>query len=383
MFKVTVSVERSRAYTRMILAGIVRYSKINGPWQLYGQPRHFVRPMPDPRTWIGDGAIAMCATPQIRDEYRSVPYPVVNVSAMRRDVALPTVVPDNIAVGRIAAKHLLDRGFRRFAFFGPISHGYAFDRRVGVLEMLSTLGLTCDSFEPEYGPDGNWEQMIEHIVLALKRLTLPIAIIAANDEAAMVLLDAIHHGELRCPEDVAVVGADNDSLAGELSVPSLSSVDVNAFQVGYRAAELLDTLMRGQAAPTSPILIPPAGVVARQSSDMLSLDDPLLRRAVAFIRQSFRTGISVEQVAEHADCSRRALELRFKQHLNRSPADEIRRVQIDTAKQLLIETDLPLDDVAERAGLGSLRQLAIVFRKNVGTSPSDFRRQRQRIAHIN
>lgn len=376
MYRVTITVDRSRAYTRKILAGIVRYSKLHGRWELYGQPRHFVRPMPDIRTWDGDGAIVMAATDEWLVQLREVRCPIVNVSARFQHVGFPTVVPDNFAVGRCAAAHLIERGFKHFAYFGPADHGYSIERHRGVLAETEPLGLTCVRFEHPKIEPSTWNAHVELLGRWARRLPLPIAIICANDDMAMLLLTALAEAGLRCPEDVAVIGADNDALAGELSVPSLSSVDVNAFQVGFQAARLLDRFMRGSLGmDTSPVLIPPAGVIARQSTDVVATADELTRRALAFIRKSYHDRLSVDRLVDHLGCSRRAIELRFQQQLDRSPADEIRRVQIEAAKRMLVETDLPLEDVAERSGIGSMRQLAILFKKYVHIPPSEYRQK--------
>ena len=377
MFRISVNVDRTRAYSRLILSGILRYAKINGPWKFYGQPRHFVAPLPELSTWVGDGAIIMVATPDLVQQARNAKYPVVNVSAMFESLPLPTVVPDNIDVGRLAAQHLLDRGFRRFAFYGPVDHGYARQRNEGFAGTVQARGMKCLRYVP--GVDArSWAELCAGSARWLNGLETPIGIMAANDEFAMQLLESLHETKLTAPDDVAVIGADNDALAGELAIPSLSSVDVNAFEVGFQAAAMLHRLMKGGRPPLGPHLVKPVGIASRKSTDVLASEDALMRSAMAFIRSSFREGIGVDHVADQVRCSRRALELRFKEHLKRSPADEIRRVRVEAAQQLLLETDLSLDDVAARTGLSTQRQMGIVFSKQIGIAPSEFRRQHRR-----
>jgi LacI family transcriptional regulator, galactose operon repressor len=177
------------------------------------------------------------------------------------------------------------------------------------------------------------------------------------------------------PEQVALAGVDNDDLFCELARPPLSSVAIPAERIGYEAAALLDRLLAGARPPRQPLLLPPVRLVARQSSDVVALDDPNVAAALRVIRTNAHVALRVADIVRKVPISRRALERRFRQALHRGLGDEIRRVHVDRAKDLLAATDLPVAMVAERSGFCGSGHLCVVFRQDTGQTPTAYRRQ--------
>jgi LacI family transcriptional regulator len=189
------------------------------------------------------------------------------------------------------------------------------------------------------------------------------------------LLDACKRAGTVAPEEVAVVGVENDEALCAMATPPLSSVALDTERIGYQAAELLDGLMRGKRAPTT-TSVPPLGIITRQSSDVVAIEDPLLAQALQYIRQHACEGISVDDVLRHAPLSRSKLERDLRQLLGRSPNAEIRRVQVQQSQRLLVETDLSLAQIAERTGFRYVQYLCETFKKQTGQTPGEYRAAR-------
>jgi LacI family transcriptional regulator len=221
---------------------------------------------------------------------------------------------------------------------------------------------------------GSWEPSQERLKRWIASLPRPLGLVAANDLHGLRALDACRRAGLAVPEVVAVVGADDDAEVCELSDPPLSSVTFHPERVGYEAAALLERLMGGRAAPAEPLLVPPLGVSARQSSDILAIDDPDVAKAIHHIRRHAFEGITVEDVLREVPLSRRALEHRFRRRLGRTPKEEIQRLRFEQAKSLLATTDLPVARISDRLGFHQPAYLSAAFQREAGTSPSAYRR---------
>lgn len=330
-----------------------------------------------PAGWHGDGVIARVGSRELVRELNSLRLPVVNVSGIRvPESPFPQVCNDLKASARLAAEHFLERGFRHFAYFSLMGleyieeHQQAFERFVTAAggDFHSIAAKTMAGAEPDWSLDlaklGQW----------LRGLVKPTAILTWNPSSAREVIYACQMAGILVPEEVAVLsGSDDDLLCDILQVP-ISGILVAAEQIGFEAARVLAGLMSGKGRTGKPIQVPARGVVTRQSTDTLAIKDEALARAVAFIRQTVPQPMQVRDVARHAGVSRRVLERRFVQILGRSPGEEIRRVQLERAKRLLEETDLPIPQVATAAGFSSPEYLAFTLRRQVGESPLRYRR---------
>ena len=210
----------------------------------------------------------------------------------------------------------------------------------------------------------------------LEELPKPVAILAANDVPAE-LADACRRFGLRVPDDVALLGVDNDDLECGLTSPPLSSVATPSRRIGYEAAKLLDELMAGRPAPRQGVFLPPTGVVTRVSTDALAIRDAAVVAALNFIRSRADDDLRIDQVAAHAASGRRMLEYKFRQLVGHTILEEIRRVRVQRVKQLLSDTDLPMPAVARRSGFSTPQRMSVVFRQATGLTPSAYRQQTQ------
>jgi LacI family transcriptional regulator len=374
--QVALLIETSNAYARGLLQGVVHYIREHQPWSfhLMEQGRG-----DDPPAWLkgwkGDGIIARIETPQIAAAVVRTGWPAVDLSAARLVPALPWVETDDEQIAKLAAEHLLERGFRHFAYCGEARFNWSVWREEHFARRVRAAGHDCRVFRPKAG--GGAAEQIAEIGRWLQTLPKPVGIMACYDIRGQQVLDACRNAGFAVPDEVAVIGVDNDELLCELASPPLSSVIPNAHRTGYAAAARLDRLMSGKKVTPMAELIPPLGVASRQSTDALALDDREIVQAVRMIREHACEGINVADVLRAVPLSRRVLEQRFQKLLGRTPREEILQVRLGRVKQLLGETDLALYQIAERTGFEHVEYLSVVFKREMGLTPSAWRAEAQ------
>lgn len=366
-------IETSNAYGRGLLQGVVHYIREHRPWSFHLLEQGRGEAPPDwLGRWRGDGIIARIETPRIAQAIVQAGIPTVDVSAARLVPALPWVETDDRQIARAAAEHLLERGLPHYAFCGDARFNWSKWREEAFVRRLGEVGHRVQIHRPE-PHRGDLARQRQALARWLTELPKPVGVMAAYDIRGLELLDTCRTLGLAVPDEVAVIGVDNDALLCELASPPLSSVIPNTRQAGYVAASLLERLMAGERLPPAAHLIPPLGVASRQSTDVLAVDDRDVARAVRFIREHACAGIKVGDVLRAVPLSRRVLEQRFRRRLGHTPHEEILFVRLQRVQQLLVETDLPLYLVAERTGFDHVEYLSVVFRRETGSTPSAFR----------
>ena len=378
---VAVLVDTATGWGRRLVRGVVNYSRRH-PWYLWIKSGGQNAPLWLPPGWRGDGIIARIGTQAAARRVRATGVPVVNISAIELPgVDFPRVATDLPAAGRLAAEHLLERGFVHFAYYGLAHRPYVDRHYRGFAEAVSAVSDDCPfygtTFDSGAGARTAWITRQRALSRWVKTLNKPVAIVAWTTELGRELIHACGREGLLVPEQVAVLASDNDELLCEACSPSLSGIALTSERIGFEAARLLDRMMHGGRPPKRPCLLEPTGVLTRQSTDTLAVDDPDLARALAFIRSHATTPIQVEDILREVPVSRRWLERRFREVLDRGPAAEIRRVRLARAKHLLAETDLPVPEVARLAGFGSREYLAAVFKAELRCSPRQYRKRTQ------
>jgi LacI family transcriptional regulator len=303
--------------------------------------------------------------------------PVVDLNDLYENLRLPWVGSNHRAIGCLGANHFVERGFRNFAFCGFSNELWAAQRRDGFRAVVEKENLSVPIYESSWrGANvSRWDLEIERIGKWLADLPKPVGVMACNDARALHLLDACQQAGILVPEEVAVVGVDNEEIFCELCNPALSSVAPDAEQIGYQAAELLDQLMSGQPHSSQRILVEPVRVVTRRSSDTFAIKDRTLASALRFVNEQALHGCTVTDVVNFARVSRSFLERRFRQHLKRSPQAEIRRIQVSRIRQLLTETDYTLERISELSGFEHPEYLSVVFKRLIGQTPGQYRKQ--------
>ncbi len=362
-----------------MLRGIAHYGRTHQLWSAFHDDQ--ARAETDP-SWLRskkwDGVISRHTTPGLAQMCARLKIPLVDMNDVAPIPGVPKIRPDNVGIGHLGAEHFLERGHSHFGFAGFSNDGWSCERRDGFVVALQLAGRKCDVFDVIYPGDLSpvWdEEQITTLANWLKRLPKPAAVMGCFDLRAQQLISAAESCNILVPEDVAILGANNDLIRCELSYPPLSSVAPNAFQSGFRAAEILAEMLSGRKPSVYDLRIDPLGVVTRPSTDALAITDRSVATAVSFIRERACQGITVEDVVKYSYASRSQLEKKFRHHLGRSPQAEIRRVQVGKIRQLLSETDFPLKKIAELAGFEYVEYMCVLFKRLSGESPGTYRKK--------
>lgn len=369
----------STKYDREVLLGIIRYATEHRSWQLYMPEAPLLGPSVRPKGWRDNGQIAFVRYEEMFEDLKRGGIPVVNVSSYYTLDTFPCVVNDDRLIGTLVAEHFLDRGFRQFAFCGSSEFLFSRLRMKGFAERIKKAGFTYYDYSPSrYQFTDDWPDWCRQLRRWLQPLPKPLALMGASDTHAWNIMAVLNEMDVLVPDEIAIAGVDDNEVVVNATSPLLSSVRPAAQHIGYRAAALLDKLMQGENPPNSPIMIPPAGMVTRQSSDILAIEDPQIVKAIRFIRENAGEPIKVDDVLEQLTISRRSLERRFAKLLGRTPQAEILRTRLARAKELLAGTDLKAYQVAFRSGFKGVEHFYQVFRRKLGMTPTEYRAQYSR-----
>ncbi|MFP4353828.1 MAG: substrate-binding domain-containing protein [Phycisphaerae bacterium] len=365
--RVLLAVHTYAAYGQRIVEGILQYAEMHAGWEF-----QIFRESQDPyQSALPDGVIAeIFDGPLGQDVARMISggTPAVLTTSQAPPDLAPRVMADNLAVGATGADHLLDLGFDRLGFLATQPRAFARQRQDGFVQEARQRGVDVDLFPLDGTMTVNqWVQ----------QLSKPIGIMAAEDMTAVHLANVCREMNIMVPEQVAILGVDNDELACRMTTPPLSSIDHGTRRIGFEAAALLDRLMDGQAPPGEDVRVPPEGVIVRQSTSTLAIEDVDVARAVRFIRENIADGIGPKDVIAALPVARRTLETGFRRCLGRTIGQEVMRVRIARVKHLLIETELAMPEICELAGFSYPSQLSKAFKREVGQAPSDYRRAKR------
>lgn len=358
-------------YMSDVLSGVLEYARSAGDWVI--EVCHTLAIAEGAVDWWRpDGVLVNAADGDWASIIARLGVPTVQVGGTRLD-GVSRVVTDNRAIGRLAARHFIDRGFRTFAFLGYGDLPWSNERREAYSDALREAGHCCDhvAMQPGFIHANTVHSTLAEWVRALPK---PIAVFACHDRAAMLLGRACDYLHVEVPEAVAILGVDNNPVDCMLTTPSISSVMGSARRIGYQGSLMLDRLMRGERLSSEPVHVAPAGVAVRGSSDIYATDDPDLLAALKYIKAHADEPIEVTDVARAVIATRRMLERKFRAILGRSPREQILLAHIDRAKELLIHSDQSMLDVAVRSGFPSGSKFSAVFKRETGLSPKSFRK---------
>ncbi len=363
-------------YGREVIRGVGRFAQ-DQPWAVHVLPPT-VAALASLQRSRPDGVISHVPEEALRAVGVRYPgVPTVDVSQTPA-AGLAAVMPDNRRIGELAAGHLLERGLRRFGFVASRDVPVLDQRYEGFAQIVRSAGFACARHLSKPYADAAWRDQADEdrrVVRWLALLGAPVGILAGSDETAAQVLRACRDGGLAVPEQVCVVGVHDDPMVTALARPALSSVRTGCERVGWEAARVLAGLLAGRRPPRRPVLIAPIEVAARGSSDLLAVDDPVVRDALAVIKARASGPFDVNLLAQELRLSRRTVERRFLAGIGRTPADEIRLVRVERAKGLLRDTDLPVAEVARRSGYASSTRLGEAMRLRLGVAPTAYRRQ--------
>lgn len=387
--KVILVIETSRVYGRRLLRGIAKYSRIHGPWAFYREhpkPDFYMEPgffgkstdkeraLSYLENWDADGIITR--EPKKVQQMIADGLPTIVTINLEEPIAgLPSIITDEVETGKMAAEHLFNHGYKHFAYCGFDNMFWSRIRGESFGKRVTEMGFETHFYKRPQSKIHSIKEEQAAIADWLKSLPQPVGLMACNDDCGQHVIEACKIAGVYVPDEVAIIGVDNDDIVCDLSDPPLSSIVLNIESAGYKAAALLDKLMAGEKTVSQTIVVQPTHVVTRQSTDIQVIDDPGVAKAVRFIRQHSKEIIQVDDVVNAVSISRRSLERQFHSVLGRSVLSEVRRARTDVIVQMLMETDQTVSQIALILGYPSASHIARYFQREKGISPLAYRKK--------
>lgn len=354
------------SYDQSAHEGIARYASQHN-WHLNVS---ILKDFNLPDSWQGDGMVTSLNNSASLEAFvRKAKVPVVDLSIWREDIELPRVVADNAAIGRIGAEHFLETGHKHCAWFALATNPVSRARYQAYRDTLAAAGVACIRLDRKRPQDVSF--MTEQL-LALPK---PCAIYTKSDYDTAWLLNLCLSAGIDVPDEVALLGADDNSLICENQIVPLSSVRHDLETIGYKGAAMLDQLMHGKKPKQSLELIPPKGIHVRRSTDTLAVSDPIIRKLVAYLKSNYRLPVSTSVLAEQFQLSRRSLELRFREQVHCSIRECLIGIRIAEAKRMLCVRDESIETIAALTGFCHAPHFSNTFKRQIGCSPTQYRRE--------
>ncbi|MDO4585031.1 MAG: DNA-binding transcriptional regulator [Planctomycetia bacterium] len=366
----------SHGYGRELIDGITQYWYEVG-YQVDFELRGHLESLPDwVQDWEGEGIIVRHHQPETFAmlEKKGIPFIRLNCPDHVSDVDV-----DEMAVGEMAVEHFQERGLKHFAFFTQCDHYWTRRRRDGFAQAVKKRGGVChvlERYHEDAAPFPTWERSFQKRFLEwLHELPKPIGMLVSYDFHARSVLEVCQSEGIAVPEEIAVLGINNEKWFCRLQNPPLSSLIQNSYKTGYETARILCNKIQGKEIPNFPVLFPPVGVCTRRSTDLIAVEDEDVADTLRWIRREACQGLTVERIVAEVGLSRRTLERKFQQAFGRTMKEEIHRVRMERAKELLLESRLPIGNVARSLGFCSHAHFVHIFRQQTGLTPSEFLRQ--------
>ncbi|MBF7073903.1 DNA-binding transcriptional regulator [Glaciecola sp. MH2013] len=377
---ITLLFNANKVYDRQVIEGVGHYlqsSKVN--WDVYLE-EDFLARLDNVKNWGCDGIIADFDDTKIQEALKNLDMPVVGVGGSYKNEHdypdVPYVATDNYEVIKAAYEHLKSKGLERFAFYGvpnDLNHRWASERESAIVKLCQDDGYECAVYRGHPTRPETWQYTMNRLSEWLQTLPNPVGVISVTDARARHLLQACDHIGKLVPDQISIVGIDDDDIARNLSRISLSSVTQGCFDMGFQAAKLLHRRIENPKLKNKIVTVAPVGVVQRQSTDFKALQDPYVIQAMHYIRQNACRGIKVDQVLEFVGISRSNLESRFKEERGHSIHHELHQEKLETACRMLKNPELSTQDIAKTAGYPSLQYMYAVFKKHFDKTPKEYR----------
>jgi LacI family transcriptional regulator len=374
MKKVALLLETSRAFGRQLIIGIARYSRLYGPWSFYKEPLDLKSSIPHLTRWKPDGIIMRDSL--ITKELLRLKVPtILAIHSSSYPKELPVIKTDSRAIALMASIHFIEKGFKNLAFCGFDNYDWSDERKSYFTKFNKAAGFTTYNYISSRKinqPD--WENEQQHMCKWLKDLPKPVGIFSCNDDRGQHVLEVCKLIDLKVPEEVAVIGVDNDPMICELEDPPLTSIALNVESAGFEAAKLLDRLIMKKKIAGKQIMVRTSHIVQRQSSDILAVDDSEVASAIKYIKNNARNKILVKDIVSTTRISRRTLEKRFQRTVHRSIYNEIQLVRVELISKLLIETNLPISQITALFNFTDVEHISRFFKKQKGIGLREFRK---------
>lgn len=383
---ILLALDKSRVANTKILRGIAAYSRYHGPWKIYTAPPFYQRT--DPRQNAMeipyakmDGIITHITDSSQVKKIRSANLPAVVIPMKQNIPEFSTITEDWKQTAKMAADYLLDLGLKHFGFYsGPDNLLWSLNRKMSFGDRVRKVGYKVDYYHPAAAPEKDaWNSEISSLTHWLQSLPKPVGIVAWNDERGQNIIDACVAASIRVPDEVAILGMDNDELVCDLCPVPLSSIVFNHEKVGYEAAALLHRMIKQKKIIRNNIYLRPLYVAGRKSTDIMQIDDQDVVKAIQYIQDNTGQNLTVKEVVDQLSVSQRTIQKKFKKIRNRSLHDEIRSQRVERVCRMLEETNLSVSEIANMLDFSEVSDLNRCFRKIKGSAPLVYRRKYGRV----
>jgi LacI family transcriptional regulator len=383
--KITLLIDLSATPGRNLMRGIARYARIYGPWQLNHIARDFYDSSSRQANILrslteiiknSDGIIML--EPDAVDFTRNLDIPIVIASTIRdtRVSAKPTILTDSKKIGEMGANYFLQKGFKNLAFCGIRKMLWSDHREKYFTDTVKKNGIKPFSNKLTYPQRERFKDLnMDRIGQWILRIPKPVGVMACNDACGKFIIDACRRNSISVPDEVAVLGVDNDDILCDLTYPSLSSISLNTEKGGFDAAALLDKLIKGVVSDNQIIVIEPIGVQERQSTDIIAVDDKMVSAIINYIKRNSKIPLQVTDLMGEFHISRKSLYKKFKDNLGTSVYEQIRKIKVDGICKMLVETDKSIKEIAFDFGFYNVDHIARFFSKEKGFTPTQYRNE--------
>ncbi len=381
MLRVLLLIDHSSKFSRLLLRGLVQYSKDNGPWLFYRLPPYFKTLhgekgiLKQARQWGADAIFAQDAQDEMT-YLTDLDIPVIVQNYKKRSDHFSNLTGDYRGTGKLAASFFLQRRYQNFAFYGNKDVVWSIERAEGYRAEIEKNGGRFFYFETENLTEDQWGSSHEKLDQWLLSLPKPIALFACDDYFALQVSDICKLNNISIPDDVALLGVDNDDLICNISDPPISSIQLDVIKGGYEAGRLLHQLFEKKRTGPYNIIVNPVRIELRQSTEKYNIANEYIHEVVQYIESAFTTPISIETLLRKVPLSRRSLETKFKKEMGMSLYQFILHRRIEyLAELLLVEQKQSLLDLAIQSGFSDSRNLSRIFKKHKGFTPKEFQKK--------
>jgi len=382
MIKIILLSDLSEEYNKHILKGITRYSKDHGPWTFCKMPAYYRETMGIDgilkwaQEWEADGIIGQFYNKGEVEKFTQANIPVIAQDFKERFSGIPNITGDYKETGRLAANYFLKKGFKNFAFYGFTNIVWSRERAEGFEERIQEAGFNVHYYEHK-GPGAPdlWYYKPSAVAEWLKSLPQPIALMTCDDNQGQHIAEAAKHAGIRIPDEIAILGVDNDEMICELSDTPLSSIELDAEKGGYEAARVMQEMVENKTCKGPNIVVKPTQVVTRVSTDIFASQDKYIVSALKYIHGNLDKNLKVDQVLKEVPLSRRSLEKRFIMTTGYPVYEYIYNQRIERFTQKLLETDMTIFEIALDLGLSDSKNIARQFKQVKGLTPMEYRKK--------
>ncbi|HEX6891238.1 MAG TPA: DNA-binding transcriptional regulator [Chryseolinea sp.] len=382
MIKLILLSDFSEEYGKNLLRGITRYSKDHGPWTFCKMPAYYRETIGIDgilrwaKEWEADGIIGQFYNDEEVKKFTRAGIPVIAQDFKERFTDIPNITGAYHETGKLAAEYFLKKGFKNFAFYGFNNIVWSRERAEGFEERIQEAGYSVHNYKlKESTTTDLWYYKPSAVSEWLKSLPKPIALMTCDDNQGHHITEAARHAGIRIPDEIAVLGVDNDEMICDLSDPALSSIELDTEKGGYEAARLMEKMIKNKVLSSPDVIVKPTQVVTRHSTDVFASKDKYVVNALKYIHGNLDKNLKVDQVLREVPLSRRSLEKRFMLTTGYPVYEYIYNQRIEKFTQKLLETDMTIFEIALDLGLSDSKNIARQFKQIKGVTPMEYRKK--------